>query len=596
MKAKTQNKEEFQVIDIKKIKPSPRNYRKSMDQKALDELTASVKSKGVLQPILVRPLKVKDSFEIVCGHRRQKAALGAGLEIMPTIVRILTDSEALEIQVIENNHREDPNPMDEAYGFEDLIKIGKHTVETLADKLNRDSSYVQRRLRLLKLPKAAQGKLISGEIMLGHALLITSLKNSGDQKELLEEIIDDEMTVASAKRALEDYSALIKDAVFDIAKCNTCPYLSSNQADLFPDQKKTGECMDRSCYFIKTHDHYQAIIKARKKDGFVIIADEKQASGHEKYQSKNSCFIAPDTNHHYATLKPKRYKSECMKCLKLHAFYFYVEQPRHGGDRKEVHFGEICLDKKCLLLMNKVDTGTGSGNGASADSGNSQASEWKIEERAQDCRNRFLRESLPAIVRKDSTLSTRLIIYHVLENHKRFKGRAEILKKYYPKYIDGQYEHKIYAVVNEFPKKKLAEALVDILTAAIDTTDPSTLLLMTGEAGIDMSKDFAVDQEFMETKTIKELLEYEKQFHHTLALELSEKSRKGDIVSALLERDLKGMLPAECVKVCRMEYIDEDAGFYPCVKCKGSFHGYDGDIDDDGNFVCDKCLEAGDKE
>ena len=587
------NKEEYQVIDIKKIKPSPRNYRRSMDKQALEDLTASVKAKGILQPVLVRPIKGNGSFELVAGHRRHKAASMAGLDEIPTIVRTLTDEEALEIQVIENSQREDPNPMDEALGFKELIKIGKHTAETLATKLDRSPSYVTKRLRLLKLPKPAQNKLISGEIAIGHALLITSLKNTGDQKEYLEEIIDEDMTVSMAKRSLQDYSVMIKDAVFDIDKCNKCPYLSNNQTDLFPDAKKTGECMDRSCYFTRTYDHYQAIIKARKKDGFTIITDQDKAMGHEKYNSRNSCFIPPDTKYHYGTIKPKRYKSECMKCFEHHTFYLYVEKPRHSSHRKEVQFGEICFDKKCLLLMNKVETG--SDKGASADSGNSQASEWKIEERARDCRNRFLRKELPAIVRKDSTLSTRLIIYHILENHKSFKGRSEIIKKYYPKYIDGQYEHKIYAVINEFPKKKLPEALVDILTAAIDTTDPSTLLLMTKEAILDMKKDFAVDQEFLQKKTISELVEYAEQFRASLDLDLQGKSRKSDIINVFLERDLRGILPAECVKVCRIEQIDEDAGIETCIKCKGTFHNHEGDFDDNDMFTCDKCLEIGNK-
>ncbi|MEK7075507.1 MAG: ParB/RepB/Spo0J family partition protein, partial [Patescibacteria group bacterium] len=107
----------YQLIDIAKIKPSKSNYRKTSNLKGVEELTDSIKSKGVLQPIIVRTQKGNGSFEIVTGHRRHAAAKNAGLKQIPCILKDCSDAEALEIQVIENSQREDVNPMEEAMGF-----------------------------------------------------------------------------------------------------------------------------------------------------------------------------------------------------------------------------------------------------------------------------------------------------------------------------------------------------------------------------------------------------------------------------------------------------------------------------------------------
>ncbi len=163
----------FEIVQIKKIIPAKNNYRKTFDIKAMEELTASVKAKGVLQPILVRPNGKKGHYEIVAGHRRFSAAEAAGLKEIPVMVKELSDEEALEVQVIENSQREDPNPMDEAWGFKSLLDMGKHTPETLAVKIGRSLKYILGRIRLTGLDKAVQEKIASGEVSTGHAMLFT---------------------------------------------------------------------------------------------------------------------------------------------------------------------------------------------------------------------------------------------------------------------------------------------------------------------------------------------------------------------------------------------------------------------------------------
>ena len=139
----------YKELSLNKIKASKENYRSAISEGPLEDLTASVKAKGILQPILVRPMNGK--YEIVAGHRRYLAAQAAGLETIPATVREFDDQEALEIQVIENSQREDPNPMDEARGFQRLVEMGNHTPDTLAEKLGRNVAYVYSRVKLLDI-------------------------------------------------------------------------------------------------------------------------------------------------------------------------------------------------------------------------------------------------------------------------------------------------------------------------------------------------------------------------------------------------------------------------------------------------------------
>ena len=247
----------FQDIALKNLIPSKNNYRKAMDEAAIEDLTASVKAKGVLQPILVRPLngKQKGKYEIVAGHRRHRAAQAAGLKEMPAMVKDLSDEEALEVQVVENTQREDPNPMDEARGFKTLLDMGRHTPATLAARLDRSEAFVLGRVKLADLIEPVQDKIASGELPMGVARLFTRLRNEGDQKNLLKDVLntngDGCVGISRARRMMNDYFFNLNDAPFDTAGCAECPCNSGNQELLFPEVGKKSECSDRSCFYLK---------------------------------------------------------------------------------------------------------------------------------------------------------------------------------------------------------------------------------------------------------------------------------------------------------------------------------------------------------
>ena len=174
---------------------SPLQPRRSFDEEALAELAASIAEKGVLQPLLVRP--VADGYEIVAGERRFRAAQRAGLDRVPVVVRSLSDRETLEIAIVENLQREDLNPVDEARAFRQLMEFGL-TQEDVAQAVGKSRSAVANSLRLLGLPDAALASVERGEISAGHARAILA-QDPEDRAWALDQVLARRLSVRQAE-------------------------------------------------------------------------------------------------------------------------------------------------------------------------------------------------------------------------------------------------------------------------------------------------------------------------------------------------------------------------------------------------------------
>lgn len=529
------------------------NYRDDMDKTRLKELAESIKHKGVLQPILVRP---KDNaHQIVAGNRRYLAADMAGLVEIPTIIKTLTDEEALEIQVIENGQREDTNPMDDARGFQKLIDTGKHTPKTLAERLGKTLAHVNTRLKLLELPKEAQKAVQDEKITIGHAMVLMRLKNPADQKEFLEEMKrDGGMTVQAAIDRCQRYSLNIEQAAFDTTDCKTCPYLASNQTLLFAELKKSGQCTGRHCYMAKTKKHYEAQIAEKRKAGFPIITDQDEIRNAMSYGARKTCVIlAPDTTGHHNAIRPKRYKSDCIKCTEHHAYFFHMRE-FYGGI--ETIYGEICLNKKCLDKMNtapKAKTQEAlDANEPETIEVNENESTPSRREKARFCRDRFLRANIPAKVEASATLQKRLAIYHLLCRFGIHNNTGEILKKYAPS-ASASYrrEQAIYHVVMQIETEKLDAVMAQLATDLVQITDPKVLLMLAPEATIDMTTDFGPDEEFLKCMKKNELVEYATAAE--LGADLQGDDKKGDMLKKLTVLDLRGKLTESLRQAIKVE-------------------------------------------
>ncbi len=166
------------LVFIDNLYPSKYQPRKEFNQEALDALVLSIKEKGVLQPLLVR--KNNDKYEIIAGERRWRASKLAGLREVPVIEKEMSNKEVLEVALIENLLREDLNIIEEAYGYNRLIREFSHTHDALSQVIGKSRSYITNTLRLLTLPVSIQENIKNGELTSGHAKVLVGLENAED--------------------------------------------------------------------------------------------------------------------------------------------------------------------------------------------------------------------------------------------------------------------------------------------------------------------------------------------------------------------------------------------------------------------------------
>lgn len=186
-----------QVLPVAQISPAADQPRRTFDEGALRELADSIRIKGVLQPILVRPAGV-DRYEIIAGERRWRASQLAGLHEIPVVVRELSDADSFEAALIENVQRADLNPLEEAHGYQRLMRDFGHTQEMVATLTGKARSHVGNLLRLLELPEDAQALLKMGLLSTGHAKAALSASDPG---RLAREIAERGLTVRQAEEA-----------------------------------------------------------------------------------------------------------------------------------------------------------------------------------------------------------------------------------------------------------------------------------------------------------------------------------------------------------------------------------------------------------
>jgi ParB/RepB/Spo0J family partition protein len=256
-------------LPLKNIEPSgtavQERRRTHYDATALKDLAENIKSVQVIEPIIVRPKmggNEPEQFEIVAGERRWRASREAGLDTIPAIVRALDDGQVLEIQLVENLHREGLHELEEAEGYEILMQQHHYDIEQLSAKIGRSRAYVYARLRLLALDKKAREAFYAGKLTAATALLLARIPVPALQQDALKAITatwnGQPLPFKDAQRHIQDrYMTRLKDAPFDAkaadlvpgaGPCSACPKLTGNQPELFGDIKNTDVCTDPVCY------------------------------------------------------------------------------------------------------------------------------------------------------------------------------------------------------------------------------------------------------------------------------------------------------------------------------------------------------------
>jgi ParB family transcriptional regulator, chromosome partitioning protein len=262
----------FEEVAIDAIVPNPRQPRRTFDEDALDELAASITEVGLLQPVVVRKLG-PGNYELVMGERRLRASQRAGLDYIPAIVRETQDNEMLRDALIENLHRQQLDPLEEAAAYRQLLDDFGATHEQLAQRIGRSRPHISNTLRLLSLPPAVQKRVAAGVISAGHARALLSLDEPLAQERLAQRIVAEGLSVRTVEEivALGDDSPRTTATRKPVTAKPVAPalrHLSDRLSDLFETKVKVemGQKKGKIVVEFATIDDLERIVKAMSPD------------------------------------------------------------------------------------------------------------------------------------------------------------------------------------------------------------------------------------------------------------------------------------------------------------------------------------------
>ncbi|WGK63404.1 PRTRC system ParB family protein (plasmid) [Halopseudomonas sp. SMJS2] len=292
-------------LDVNRIRRNPRiDPRKSRNKESYTAFVESVRDRGVQQPITVRPVEGDPyhDYEVVAGNTRWNGTIDAGRATVPSIIRIMTDEEAIQFAIIENVQRRDLTPIEEARAAKDLLaQTGNDQVEVMRI-LGWSQTKLNSRVLLTHACSEVEDALLQGQIKIGHAELLCPLEPAA-QAVILGKIIAAGMSVIDAKNRLMALTRSIEKATFDTTGCVGCAHNSSTFADMFDDSVGKGQCQNLTCWTEKVSSHMEASITAAKEDyalvyrsdqlpagGYTVIAtDGNQGIGTEQVGACRSC-------------------------------------------------------------------------------------------------------------------------------------------------------------------------------------------------------------------------------------------------------------------------------------------------------------------
>ena len=284
MQTQISNATEYRNVSLSLLSESKTNPRRVFEDAALKELADTIRSQGVLSPLLVRPV-TENGFEIVFGARRYRAAQLAEQDTVPVRIKQMTDAEVIEAQLIENLQRRDVHPMEEAQGFRALLDLEepKYSIEQIAARTGKSPSYIAGRLKLTELVPTVVEAFYKDEIGVGHALLMAKLQPT-QQEQALPHCFREDWSGAGKNRSIllpvrnlqywieQNVMLILKDAPFNkrdaqlvpaAGGCVDCPKRTGHNKLLFSDLGKSDACSDPACYRAKVSAHVAQLVTAK---------------------------------------------------------------------------------------------------------------------------------------------------------------------------------------------------------------------------------------------------------------------------------------------------------------------------------------------
>jgi len=556
------NASEFLEIPLEELSSNPRNPRKGFTGPKFDELLASIKEKGVIEPIIVRTKKA-GGYEVVAGERRLRASSQAGLQTIPAIVRELDDEQAFDFMLIENLQREDLTEAEEAQSFQSYVgRHGEQGVKELAGRTGISPRYIRRRMAVLHLPEYVLEGWRKGKLKYGHLEQLLRVKDSpAKMKELFglaavqEDRWTNPATVEELKRRIDSDSPGLGLAYFPITPegCGACPKNSMVQRDLFGiDDAQKSRCLDPACF--------------KKKQNDWLLAHWKESPPGKKYGTSGFRFQDKVQHGDHGTVRHNFPPDEkCKACPHFLTIIDATGEVWQGDEQK-------CFNKACL--RSRISKARGETTAKAKEE--RKPGEPRVSWHGEYFRDAFLMKRLPDLIPTfdpdDEKIKALLLVAATHGNGEAKESVQKFLGIKDPRY-SWYSQAKLDARILELPWAKVKPLIHEAVKAIImegqiggaSGFGTASRYLAGRFLGIDLSKEWAVDEEYLSKKTRAECLGFIKKFnlHRDANFRMYiqkklkgrgiDKLKKGELVDLVLKSgvELVGKVPAEILKEAR---------------------------------------------
>lgn len=552
--------QELKELKLAEVKPNKWNFRHNFSGPKFDELVDSIRSKGVIQPILVRPVSGKIKYEIVFGERRYRAAKAAfkkkgGNKTIPAIIRKLSDDEAFDLMVIENLQREDLSELEEAQGFKAYLdKNGDEALPHLAERTDISPAYIRRRVSVLGLPEPVLGAWDKGEIRYGYLEQLARLDDENEIIELFQDIVNGcwEITsIKDLKRIIDEKAVKLEHALFDLDEqgCLACHSNSDVQLRLFEIDAEKSKCVKPDCFW--------------QKQKTWLVEHWQETKYHKKFKT-NGFRLASEVDHRQSNVfhQAKLVGKECKKC---EAFVTLFSGLLINTYFERVCIGESsCFKKICARAEAKQSEKSASQGGAGQ--GDQPEDKPRVEWHGGYFREAFYREKIPQRFEGLSARglkATQLALFALIKSG-GFELQNWFMKKYAASDDDEYYcvgQTELFKPISEMTVQQASQVMKEAALQLIlyDNFYADGRRVVADHVGIDLSKEWMFTEEYLKKKHIPEILGMGERFgifsdpkaKKYLADELGKSSFKGckkkELIKVILESgvDLAGKVPDE---------------------------------------------------
>jgi len=534
----------YREIDLAEIVSNPLNPRKNFEGPRFEELINSIIAKGVVEPILVRPLHGESgngTYEIVAGERRHRASIAAKTKTIPCLVQEMSDDVAFEIMTIENLQRQDLTPLEQARSFKAYLeRKGPEVLGELSQRTGVRSTYITRCVRVLSLPDKALKAWEAGKMSFGHLEQLIRLTDENEICTYVKEILNYGMSVERLRSMINEKAIELTCAKFDkkAEGCCECHQNSLLQRDLFGDEsiKKKAHCLNSACFKTKQITWFLA--------NWPTYAKQVKTKG---FRFRNDMSWNAYESFH------KGYKNPGKQCLECAHFVSLIDL------RGRFETDQACVgDKNCF----KQTTAPPSKKKEKA---KQEKAGVRVAWHGEYFREAFYKTALPAKLKAmpyDDDKSRRILLFSLLdvshEAREAFGKKYGLGKEYYSiadaklwKHISGMGDASLQAALHE-------AAITISMTSAFGAANRRDI---ADHVGIDLGKEWRITEEYLGKKTIKEMIamgDKLKIFKDAKAREYLQKlgkkwfdnCNKKELVNVFLHSgaDLAGKVPDEILK------------------------------------------------